>query len=223
MTFHSLRTWLRPATRKAGPPHRSCQNHVRPRLEELECRNLLSTLTVLNNADSGAGSLRDTIAAAQPGDTILFDPGLTGQTITLTGGELDINKNLDIEGLGADQLAVSGDDSSRVFHIESGVSAEIDDLTLTQGHADNGGGIWNAGGTLSTFEHNLAVGGQGGNGGDGLGDAGHRTHGGGRAGQRRGETGQATLHGAARPAGKGLLQQSQFGADIGKSAAVSVA
>src|SRR5215467_15218371 len=34
-----------------------------------------TTLTVMNTADSGSGSLRDTIAAANPGDTIGF--GLT--------------------------------------------------------------------------------------------------------------------------------------------------
>ena len=37
-----------------------------PRLEALEDRFCLSTLTVVNNADSGAGSLRDTIAVALP-------------------------------------------------------------------------------------------------------------------------------------------------------------
>src|SRR5262249_952225 len=45
----------------------------RPRLEALEDRWLPSTLTVLNNLDSGPGSLRADIAAAQSGDTIVFD------------------------------------------------------------------------------------------------------------------------------------------------------
>jgi len=47
---------------------------------DLEDRYLLSTLTVLNTGDSGAGSLRDTISAAQNGDTIVFAPSLAGQT-----------------------------------------------------------------------------------------------------------------------------------------------
>jgi len=56
-----------------------------PWLEELECRTVPSTLlTVHNNLDSGAGSLRDAIANAQSGDSIAFDQSLFDQTITLT-------------------------------------------------------------------------------------------------------------------------------------------
>src|SRR6266851_4772426 len=53
-----------------------------PRLESLEDRTVLSTLTVLNNLDSGAGALRDAIGHAKDGDTIIFAPALTGLTIT---------------------------------------------------------------------------------------------------------------------------------------------
>ena len=45
-------------------------------LEALEDRQLFSTLTVTNLQDSGAGSLRAEIAAAQSGDTIAFSPTL---------------------------------------------------------------------------------------------------------------------------------------------------
>jgi hypothetical protein len=69
---------------------------------------LLSTLTVTNNDDSGPGSLRAAIAAASSGETINFAPSLDGQTITLTSGELDIARSLDIEGPGAGRLTVSG-------------------------------------------------------------------------------------------------------------------
>src|SRR6266851_7675619 len=88
-----------------------------PRLESLEDRTVLSTLTVLNNLDSGAGSLRDAIGHAKDGDTIVFAAGLNGQTITLTSDELAIKKSLDIEGPGADKLAVSGNDTNRAFDI----------------------------------------------------------------------------------------------------------
>jgi hypothetical protein len=53
-----------------------------------------ATLTVINNSDSGAGSLRQAIIDSSSGDIINFAPALTGQTITLTSGELLINKNL---------------------------------------------------------------------------------------------------------------------------------
>src|SRR5262249_44351261 len=102
---------------RARRPCRPARAGCRPRLEGLESRWLPSTLTVLNNADSGPDSLRAAIAAARDGDTIDFDPGLRGQTITLTSGELLIDKTLDIEGPGAADLTVSGNDASRVFDL----------------------------------------------------------------------------------------------------------
>jgi hypothetical protein len=65
-----------------------------------------SAATVTNNADSGAGSLRQAIADAASGDTINFAATLNGQTITLAS-ELLINKNLTVSGPGANQLAVN--------------------------------------------------------------------------------------------------------------------
>src|SRR5216683_2087216 len=147
--LQSLKSDSQRTRRDRGHPSKRRQRpRFVPRLEELECRTLPSTLTVVNNHDSGAGSLRAEIAAADNGDTIRFDHNLQGQTITLTSGELVIDKSLDIQGLGANQLTVSGNDASRVFRIDSGITVDIDDLTITHGRADNGGGIWNAGGTL---------------------------------------------------------------------------
>jgi len=126
----------------------------RPRLEAFEDRTVPSVFTVMNTLDSGAGSLRDMIAAAANNDTIVFDPSLNGQMITLTSGELAITKNLDIEGPGASQLTISGNDASRVFDITGGnVNVTIAGLTITHGRADGsapiipseGGGILNYG------------------------------------------------------------------------------
>jgi hypothetical protein len=80
----SFNRWLwtgrthRPA-QKTGP---SLASRYRPRLETLEDRCLPSTLTVSSTADSGPGSLRDTLAAAQSGDTIVFDRSLDGKPST---------------------------------------------------------------------------------------------------------------------------------------------
>lgn len=63
-----------------------------------------TTLIVTTTAGSGAGSLRDTIAAASGGDTIQFAAALNGQAITLTSAEIVINKSLAITGPGASQL-----------------------------------------------------------------------------------------------------------------------
>src|SRR5207237_9801889 len=107
-----------------------------PRLEALEDRTVPSTLIVTSPADSGTGSLRAEIAAAQSGDTIDFAPSLAGQTITLTSGELAINTSLNIEGLGADELTISGNNASRVFDISgSTTNVEIADLTIADGLA----------------------------------------------------------------------------------------
>ena len=101
---------------------------------------LAATLTVINPNDSGPGSLRDAISAAAPGDKINFAPALNGQTITLTSGELLINKNLNIQGPGANQLTISGNHASRVFHIQT--DATLSGLTIANGSAaDFGGGI----------------------------------------------------------------------------------
>jgi hypothetical protein len=122
-----------------------------------------STLTVTNNLDSGPGSLRADIAAASSGDTIVFAPSLDGQTIRLTSGVLDINKNLTIQGPGASALAISGGygvsaTASRVFEAHAS-NVTIAGLSIIDGIAAAGAGISNSGGlTLSgcTLSHNRA-------------------------------------------------------------------
>ena len=108
-----------------------------------------ATLTVINTNDSGAGSLRQAIIDAIPGDTIDFDTGIfaTTQTITLTSGELVIDKDLTITGPGADRLAVVGSPLSpdRVFTITCGATVGISGLTIAHGQAGRGGGILNLG------------------------------------------------------------------------------
>ncbi len=113
----------------------------RPQLEFLEGRDVPSTLTVTNNLDSGIyppspGSLRYEIAAAQSGDTIVFSQSLKGQTITLNGSELYINKSLDIEGLGAKYLAISGGDPYRVrvFDVAPNVQVTLSGMTIENGN-----------------------------------------------------------------------------------------
>src|ERR1700737_1596978 len=105
--------------RKPAPRGRSFV----PRLEILEDRTVLSTLTVTSPADDGSsGTLRAVIARASDGDTIQFAKKLKGDTITLTLGQLIISKSLDIEGLGAKKLTISGNAASRVFDISGGVT-----------------------------------------------------------------------------------------------------
>src|SRR5579871_3138518 len=110
----------------------------RPKVEDLEGRCLPSTITVMNNQDSGAGSLRQAILDASSGDTIDFQSGLSSP-ITLTGGELAISKNLTISGPGAAVLAVSGSHSSRIFKVTgTSVTVTISGLTMTNGFYQQG-------------------------------------------------------------------------------------
>jgi hypothetical protein len=116
----------------------------------LEDRWLPSTLVVLNNLDSGAGSLRAEIAAAHQNDTIIFAPNLADQTITLTSGELFIKHNLTIVGPGAGSLTVSGNRASRVFEVANAANVTLSGLTISNGAAGSGtytsgGGIFSLG------------------------------------------------------------------------------
>jgi hypothetical protein len=135
-----------------------------PRVETLEDRTVPSTLTVTSALDKGPGSLRDTITNAKSGDTIVFAPSLDGQTITLASDQLTLNKSLDIEGPGANLLALSGNDTNRIFSINEGLSVTINGLTLTHGRAGGGnfgGAIVSVGSTLAlandAFSSNVAV------------------------------------------------------------------
>jgi hypothetical protein len=146
-------------------------------MDVLEQRTLLST--VMNNLDSGPGSLRDTIAAAANGDTINFAPSLAGKFITLTSGEIAFNVSLNIQGLGASSLTVSGNANSRIFNIGPDAAAvTIAGLTIENGLSDQGGGILDDGSSLTltscTLFSNQAVGAAGAaasNGGDAIGGA----------------------------------------------------
>jgi hypothetical protein len=130
----------------------------RPAVAALEGRKLLSTVKVTNNLDSGIGSLRAAITKAQNNDTIVFAPKLDGQTITLTSGELVINKSLTIQGPGAGQLAVSGGNASRVFEVDGAqASVSLSGLTIADGNGQGGtdpyygGAIFNGPGATLTL------------------------------------------------------------------------
>jgi len=118
-------------------------------------------ITVQNTNDSGAGSLRQAIADACPGETITFDPSLSGQTITLLS-TLDINKNLTIDGSALpSKLSISGNNSVTMLLVNMGITATIDSLIIKNGKStSNGGGVYNNGGTLtvtnSVFSGNRA-------------------------------------------------------------------
>ncbi len=109
--------------------------------------------------------------------TITFDPTVfaTPQTITLTGQQLELTNTAAMETITgpAAGVTVSGGGLSRVFQVDSGVTASFSGLTITGGgNVAGGGGLLNKG-TLSltncTLSGNVAQG--GGRGGAGQGGA----------------------------------------------------
>jgi hypothetical protein len=140
-----MRRWMNGkafAPRRARPATtRSARRRAWLRLEALEDRSVPSTVT--NLFDSGGGSLRQAILDTPAGGTVDFQAGLSG-TITLMTGELAIGKNLTIAGPGASVLTVSGNHASRVFDIAP-ATVVMSGLTIANGGASNGGGIFNNG------------------------------------------------------------------------------
>ena len=120
-----------------------------------------ATLVVTTSANSGAGSLRNAVAAASGGDTIEFAAALSGQTIVLTGGLLRIEKDLTLDASALDApVAVSGNNTSRVFEIATVASVVIDGLIIKNGSSDFGGGVTNRGDLIlrnCTVTNNRAV------------------------------------------------------------------
>ena len=96
-------------------------------------RGTLATVTVTNNNDSGPGSLRDAIADSATGDTIQFASSLASRTITLSNGQLVINKNLTIDATGASNLTISGNNTSRVILTEGSTNVTLKNLIVANG------------------------------------------------------------------------------------------
>lgn len=122
------------------------------------------SLAVTNTDDSGAGSLRQAVADVAPGGTIIFAPALSGQTCTLTSGQILLNKNLKIDAstLSAGFM-ISGNNASRVFEVAATCVVDLKALTIRNGYAsgtsypgNTGGGIYNSG-TLSLTECTLSA------------------------------------------------------------------
>ena len=131
-----------------------------------------ATITANSLADTAGGSectLRNAITAANTNtatggcpagaagaDTINFS---VSGTITLTSALPAISQALTIDGPGAESLTVSGNNLYRVLYINDGVSVTISGVTIANGYASWGGGIFNDG-TLtvdsSTFSNNRA-------------------------------------------------------------------
>jgi len=139
-----------------------------------------ATITVNNYDDSagqadGACTLREAIAnanadtdtsgndcaAGSGADTIVF---AGSYTITLNSALPVISTTVTIDGA-SQSIAVDGDSSYRVFEVTASGNLTVTKLTIAKGHAEDGGGIYNAGVLAvanSAFYSNTATGSGGG-------------------------------------------------------------
>jgi hypothetical protein len=160
-------------------PSRSRRNELRarPRLEELESRRVPATFNVISLADSGAGTLRSAITAAQgtasggfaattdASSTITFAAALNYGTISLQSALPTLTRNLTIGGTG---IIIQGGGQNNQFSDLSvfvGSTCSISGLMFTNGWADWGGGISNGGSlTLTNCQFQVDTANKGGGG-----------------------------------------------------------
>ncbi len=117
---------------------------------------------VTTNADSGAGSLRQAVIDACPNSTITFAGSVTSP-ILLSSGQITIDKNLTIQGPGANLLTISGNNAVRIFligNVTPSINVTLSGLTLANGRVAtamaSGGAIYNnSTGTLAITDSKL--------------------------------------------------------------------
>jgi hypothetical protein len=110
---------------------------------------------VTNTSDAGAGSLREAINTTPSGGLIYFAPNLSGQTITLTTGQLLVTNVLTIDAFSlASPPIISGNNASRVLLVTNNAVLALKSLIIANGLATRdlslgivtnfGGGIYNS-------------------------------------------------------------------------------
>ncbi len=115
----------------------------------------MAVIYFTNNADSGAGSLRATIASAQPGDVVRPDETVfeCGSTIEIVlASTLSVGKNLTLDG-GPFRIRLNGGGAIRCASVAANVTATFIGVDFVAGYnAGVGGGINAPGTTDVTFE-----------------------------------------------------------------------
>jgi len=112
-----------------------------------------------NGSNPAACSLREAVQSANlnlpvggctagdPGatDRISFSSSTNGSAILLSAGTLSTTSDLEIIGNGPTQTIVDGGGTTQPFLISGGATALLQDLTIVNGRAINGGAVSNAG------------------------------------------------------------------------------
>ena len=117
---------------------------------------------VTSTADAGLGSLRDAVATANTGDSILFTSAILNDTIFLDSAIL-LDKALTIyapTSSCANRQVISGQGQSTIFRIDSNITVSMSRLEMSFGNSFQGGAIYNKGNLTLTccyFYQNVAV------------------------------------------------------------------
>ncbi|MBQ3388954.1 MAG: hypothetical protein IJG60_07060 [Thermoguttaceae bacterium] len=109
--------------------------------------------TVEDTTGSESFSLRDAIAKAQDGDTVRFVPELSGQTITLSAGQLRVRRGVTVDATDLPGgITIDAGGNSRVFFLSGGTESApvLKGLTITGGKdTNNGAGVYCSAGTVA--------------------------------------------------------------------------
>jgi hypothetical protein len=115
------------------------------------------TLTVTTTADSGTGSLRQRVAAANAGDVVFLPANASHYMVT--SAQIEIPTSITIRGAGATASVIDGADATRVFHVQGSAPANgtvrLEMLTVTGGSATSspgGGAILVDSGSLTVLD-----------------------------------------------------------------------
>jgi hypothetical protein len=145
-----------PATLPAGFPTTDFYGRARTGSSAAGAVQPVSKITVTSTANSGAGSLRQAIATVAEGGTIVIDPALTGQTITLTS-QIIFAKSLTIEGNGI-TITNSGMTGTTLgtIRIDGGI-VTLNRIRFYNCQTNGYGGALHCGGTATNLTLNSCI------------------------------------------------------------------
>ena len=115
----------------------------------LATNSVRATTVVTTANDTGAGSFRAVVTAAPAGATVTFASGLSGQTILLASGEVDISNTITIDATAlAGGIILNGNGANRALGIGGSANVTLLGLTVTNcSTPDAGGALYSAPGS----------------------------------------------------------------------------
>jgi filamentous hemagglutinin family protein len=96
--------------------------------------------TTINVNVTDPGIVQNAVALAATGATVNLGAGTYQE-----GAEVRLSRDIILTGAGAGNTQLDGNTAHRVLRVNRGVTAQLNDLTLTQGQSRLGGGIYNQG------------------------------------------------------------------------------